>query len=470
MLSRGQKIFFGTLVLIAIGIMIVFLSFAKEQQTTRSVSLTVWGVEDNSSDLEQSINGFQTYLSSLPQYAYTTVKVQYQKWAKNEIENLIVNEMAEGGGPDIFYIHNTWLPKHIGKLIPAPADVMTSEEFEKTFFQVASDDFVRDGKIYAMPHYIDTLALYYNSGQYQGTEGLSKSRPADTWDGIGDDIRQLTIKSGVASGIERAGIALGTANISSATDIVYLMMLENNVQFCQNNCTSVNLYENGDPEGSLNDYLSFASPENPNYAWNDDLLDTYSLYNDVDAFVKGKVSMIFGYSDLFQEIETRAKDTRLRFDVTSAPQTVEAIRNNNKVAFANYWAPAVSRNSANPDVAWQFIRFMTSKENVNYYHTLTNRPSSREDLFLLHTSGEDTDPVKKMSKIFARQAKYARSLEMYDKAFNDQVLMEVITKSSKKLLSVQDAIGQLNQRIKEVLDARQALTESKVTLNQPSES
>ena len=83
-------------------------------------------------------------------------------------EDLLVNEIAEGEGLGYFYLHNTWLPRHIKKIVPLQSETLIPEKFTEIFANVSKQDFVqpdpKDGaqKIYALPLYVDTLALYYN--------------------------------------------------------------------------------------------------------------------------------------------------------------------------------------------------------------------------------------------------------------------------------------------------------------------
>lgn len=452
-LNRAQKIFFGVVGVILIIFLVLFLKFTKTApEQKREVTLNIWGVLDNSSDLQPTIDDFQAYLSKFPEYAMTQVEVNYQKWRKDEIEDMIVNKMAEGKGPDIFYMHNTWLPKHIGKIYPVPDYIMTAEDYKKTFMKVAADDFVRKDQIYAMPHYIDTLALYYNIEHYQSAD-LSSSRPSKTWTGIQDEVRTLTIKEpGKANVIRRAGIALGTADITNMQDILYAMFLQYGSQICQDeDCSLINIQGGADPEGAIGLFTGFSSSEQPDFTWTEDLLTDFELYNDVDAFAKGKVSMILGYSDLYDEIAVRTKDSRFDFSVAEFPQSDQSANKGVNIAYADYWAPTVSRTSENPDIAWEFVNFMTSREQLNRYHSLTNRPTSREDLLDLHKT-------EAIFKVFANQAKYARSIRVYDKSATDTLLKSLISQINNKQISVMSAVNLLQEELQSEAQARRALT------------
>ena len=117
------------------------------------------------------------------------VDVIYKKFHNvDEYEAVILNELAEGRGPDIFAIRNDWLPKYQRKLIPAPAEIYVPQKFTDTFFGVATDDLVAvddEGieQVWGVPLYIDTLALYYNKQLFRDNLP-STNKPGETWTDI----------------------------------------------------------------------------------------------------------------------------------------------------------------------------------------------------------------------------------------------------------------------------------------------
>jgi len=70
--------------------------------------------------------------------------------------------MATGRGPDIYMIHNTWIPRYEEKLLGVPSELITIKDFQENFVDVVYKDFIVDGYIAALPLSVDTLALYYN--------------------------------------------------------------------------------------------------------------------------------------------------------------------------------------------------------------------------------------------------------------------------------------------------------------------
>src|SRR3990172_6222017 len=92
-------------------------------------------------------------------------------------EEELVAALAAGRGPDIFSIHNTWLPEHRDLLTPVPtindfpevtgrserrnledrlAELPQLGTFKDAYVPVVSEDFVSDNRIYAIPLYVDS--------------------------------------------------------------------------------------------------------------------------------------------------------------------------------------------------------------------------------------------------------------------------------------------------------------------------
>ena len=180
-------------------------------------------------DEEDVINPLiQQYQSEHP-----NVTITYRKFEDPlEYENLIINELAEGEGPDIFSMPNHWFLRNTKKIEPLPTDMATPEQFEATFVSVASNDLVlrdpRDGRtrIFGIPLTVDTLALYYNRAQFEDRLP-SRGRPATTWAELQEDVFQLTKTDNSFERFELSGIAMGRSdNIGRWMDILFMLMLQ----------------------------------------------------------------------------------------------------------------------------------------------------------------------------------------------------------------------------------------------------
>lgn len=366
-MTKNQIIIFGAVGLIVVGLIFAFI-FGRQGGTEDSVAgdILIWGVFDDTDDLFDVIKQFQA--------SYPDVKITYQKKIVDTYEKDLINALAAGRGPDIFYINNTWLPKHIDKIMPIPKDYMTANNFKDIFVDVAYDDFVSDGEIYALPLYVDTLALFYNRDIFNS---VGIANPPSTWEGLLGMVPSLTQKD-ESGNITRSAIAMGTArNINRSTDILNLLMLQSGVQMFDkenmvstfNQVTEINGVNYPSGEKALEFYTNFANRQKTAYSWNN-LMD-YSI----DAFLEGKTAMMLNY---YYQIESlRQKSPHLKFGISLMPQFRDSKQT---VNYANYWGAAVSKTSKYSEIAWIFAYFLTDKTQAQSYLEITKKPTARRDL------------------------------------------------------------------------------------------
>lgn len=365
---------------------------------------------------------------------HPNVNIVYRKFTDpEEYQNLILNELAEGQGPDIFSMPNYWFLRNAKKISPMPLNMATPQQFSNTFVNVAANDLLlrdsTDGqtKIFGLPMSVDTLALYYNKSQYED-QIPSRGRPAETWSQLQDDVYQLSKKDNSFERFQVAGIAMGRSdNILRAVDILYMLMLQYKTTFYDSKVSQAKFSsqlvvdQNGlninPATAALDLYTSFALPTNKNYSWNQYLADSKSPLKEIETFARGKVSMIFGYSYLYDQIQAEIKDLQGRgisainpadVKIAAVPQVYDPNSSTQKRdAYANYFAETVSRTSQNPTVAWDFLNFITTKDSLSYYNQKTHHPTSRRDM----VDQQMQDPLY---GVFAEQTGYADSFPIYD--------------------------------------------------------
>lgn len=418
----------------AIGLMVfiafifIIRSFASSTGSATSGQLTVWGVFDDPSTFDASIQAFQK--------ANKNISVTYKLIPFASYESTLLNALAANQGPDIFMIHDTWLPKDIAKLAPLPATapgtsapLMTIRQFQDTFVDVAANDLINGGKIYAMPLYVDTLALFYNRDLLSAA-GIAV--PPKTWAEFQDDVQKLT-KYDQSRNITQSGAAMGTSsNINRSTDILMMLMLQSGVQMtsADNSQATFSQSVNGINVGetALQFYTDFANPSKAVYTWND------SQDYDIDAFSAGKTAMIINYEHTIPTI--RAAAPRLNFGIAPIPQPTSS----DSHTYADYWALAVAQQSKNPDAAWAFIDYMTAGDGTVPYLNAAVRPSARRDLISQQSSDPDLG-------VFAEQALTARSWFQIDNSAIETIFADMIDSVNLGRLSVQDALRDAESKV-----------------------
>lgn len=393
----------------------------------KPVTLQFWGVFDDHNAFDKTISDFRAQNPG--------IDVNYRELTFEEYEQAIVNNLAAGTGPDILMIHNTWLPKHGDKLSPMPANIpnnknpFTAQQLKSEFVDVVSNDLVFNNQIYALPLYVDTLALYYNKDLFNSA-GIS--RPPQTWDEVNNDIALLSKLDGHGN-VAQSGFALGTArNINRSTDILMDMMIQSGVRMTDDDHRSATFSASvgGQHLGeiALRYYTDFANPKSQSYSWSD------SQHYSVDAFTEGTLAMMAGYAHESQVI--RSKAPRLNFAVAPMPQASSSdVRN-----LANYWAAAVPAKSAHPAEAWKFVYYLASKEGITNYLNATNRPSARRDLIDLQRNDPDVG-------VFAVQALSARSWFQVDNVAIEGIFADMIDDVNFHRSSLPDALSRAESRV-----------------------
>jgi len=414
------------------------------------VTLTFYGLFDNEDIYKPMIQAYESQ--------HSNVTIVYKKFTDPAAYlDLIVNELAEGEGPDIFMMHNTWFPKNYKKLTPAPAGVITPEIFRSSFVEVAGTDLIIPDatgaeQVWGLPLYIDSLALYYNKDHIE--EALpSQGHPSTTWGGIKNDVVQLNRQDQSFERFERTGIALGRSdNILRAFDTLMMMMLQYKVPFYTNDLKKVTLTSDPNALSALELFTSFALPSQRNYSWNKYLADPDSGEKELATFAKGKLSMLLGYSytyeDIINEINSLASEGEKTIDINSikiqeAPQVYDPETSaETREAYASYFVPVVSRTSQNPNTSWDFLAELSSENNLNYYNEQTHRPSALRSLI----DDQMADPIY---GVFAAQVGYASTYPMADADAYKEIFLDGVdqildtSKASNVLKEISDALQAL---------------------------
>lgn len=390
------------------------------------VTLTMWNV----------FEGPEVYAELLADYKvfYPNVTINYKKIDYSEYRNKLNQSFIDGVPPDIYAIHNTWLPLEERRIYPAPGTLAAVNGLDEIFPSVVKLDFTREFEgqakesggeqvggarvVYALPLSIETLGLFYNKDYFEAANITSSPK---TWEEFLDYVKLFT-QFDDAGEIKLSGAALGSAqNINRATDILTLMMMQggarmNNELFTEATFdeqvwigTAENQKRFSPGEDALKFYLSFADSTTPVYSWDK------SMPYSIDAFVEGKTAMIINYPHQLPLIASKAP--HLNFGTGAMMQFKDQSQDIN---YANYWGFTVAKTSASKDAAWQLIDFLLKPENLKKYLTAAKLPTAHRDLILW----QQQDPLLRP---FVNQVLSAKSWYQGDSLAADKILQDTIT-------------------------------------------
>lgn len=194
-------------------------SFFNKPQQAGPVTITFWGLWEDENLMKPLITEYEKQ--------HPNISIKYERESSINYRTRVQTQIRAGVGPDVFMIHNSWLPMFQSDLAPAPADVFSLNDYKTMFYPVASDSFINDDQIYAAPMEVDGLALFYNEDMLNAVG----AKPPKDWQEFIDTATKMTVKN--SSGIQTSGAALGTAsNVDNWSDILGLLLMQQpNVDF-----------------------------------------------------------------------------------------------------------------------------------------------------------------------------------------------------------------------------------------------
>ncbi len=372
----------GALLVLVGGALAIFKPTLPFFSSSGPITLKYWGLWETAAVMKPLIDQYEA--------AHPGVTIDYEQHTVSQYRETLLSHLASGDGPDIFRIHNTWLPELNNELDQVPDSVYSAADFASTFYPEVTSDLSSGGKYYAIPLETDGLALLYNTDMF-ASAGITS--PPQTWtDIIQTDDPKLT-KYNADGSIAVGGIALGTStNVDNFSDILGLLFLQNNVEMVKNG--QVNFQSEVNTQGrnlgadALDFYVSFAKKTASQPAvWSE------SLPSSTQAFATGQAAMIiipsFRIPDVISLINQSGKT--INFKVTPVPQALPAAQSQ-PTYWASYWAEAVAKNSPNKAAAWDFLKFLSSKDSLTKLYTEEAKarpfgePPSRVDLADLYKS------------------------------------------------------------------------------------
>ncbi|MCT4592585.1 MAG: extracellular solute-binding protein [Candidatus Gracilibacteria bacterium] len=427
------------------------------------IELVWWSLFDPCDTYKGQIQQFQTENKN--------IRIRCKKFSNpEEYEKILINEIAEGEGPDIFSLKNTKITQHKKKISPIPSSMVAPEQFRDIFFAVAADDLILEDEkkvpqIYGIPLYIDTLAIYYNKQLFRDNLPTT-DKPATTWEELKEQVYGLTKRDNSVERFNVSGIAMGRAdNISRAIDILSMLLIQYDTEMYKDSNPPKSIFglQQGTIEGTgkayypgkeaLSLYTSFALSSYKHNSWNSWITATAGDQKEVGAFVKGKVAMVFGYSWLYEELKLQVQAAQKQgkdhikledIGIAAVPQVIDPTESGRQDALASYYPLTVSKNSEHPEKAWDFITFLTTPDSLQDYHEKTHKPSPRKDMF-------EEQSIERLFGVFARQASYAKSIKTIDDDTFIKIFEDAINSVAKSKADTKGALRIAQKRMDCVL-------------------
>ncbi len=322
------------------------------------VTITYWQY-DYASKVETMNRLIQQFEAQNP-----NITVKQETFPYDAYSQKVATSVPTGQGPDVVNLYYGWLPQYVkaGYLQPLPAKDFPTREIESNYAPMVKVS-EQNGKFYALPTAVRTLALFYNKDLFKQA-GITQ--PPRTWDDFIKDAQKIV--KGTPPRFQTLGF--GIQPNGQDYHVLREVLLR---QF------------GGQPyskDGSQVTYNSDAGVKAMTFYT--DLYTKYKLgvpnffpgdnsYR--DAFIAGKVGMIVDGSFAVGTITKGAK-----FDWGVAPLPVLK-QGGTRANFGSYWVNGITKNATGDklDASVKFLKFLTSDATQReWLKSVGELPASRK--------------------------------------------------------------------------------------------
>jgi ABC-type glycerol-3-phosphate transport system substrate-binding protein len=388
-----------------------------------------WGIENDFEVVSPIIDEFQKNNPN--------VRVTYVKQSEKDYRERLTSAIASGKAPDVYEIHNSWIPMFKKDLTLAPSTIIDIKEYKKSFYPVITSDLTTKDGIYAVPLEYDALTLFYNEDIFNSGAKV----PPKTWDDVLSLSQELTQKNQTGL-VLQSGIALGqTKNVDHWPEVVALMMIQNGASLSkpksQYSLDAVNFFR----RFSLGGVKTWDSTLPPSTI----------------AFARGKLAMYFGPAR--RAIDIHKENPSLRFRTSLVPQLPKNNPTDPNYTYASYWVEGVWKRSKNSDTAWSFLKYISSPESLEKM----NKVRKEKNIFEKAYPRQEMSILQKEDKILGsviELAPVAKSWYLYQNTFDgptglntqmDNVLEDFISSMDGGSRQTETLADNLPAKISEIL-------------------
>ncbi len=369
--------------------------------------------------MEQLIESFEA--------ANPGISVEMTHFPYADYRTKVAAAIPAGEGPDVVQLFYGWLNDYIeASLIqPLPEEQFPTAEIDETYFPMVSA-MKRDGRYYALPTAVRSLALFYNERLLEeaGVE------PPTTLDEMVEVAKATTQRDG-AGNITQVGITTG-------------MTAQDHHWFREGLVRQFG-GEPYDAEGRVA-YDSPAGLEALRYYT--DLEKTHgvtaSSFMDEPqaAFKAGRAAM---HIDGSFRVGSLADVRGLNWGVTELPAAADGMRSN----YSSYWVNAITTKAEGEryDAAVKFMEHITSDEAMQLWLDVVGELPAKPSVGM--TEANANDPVYGP---FIRGLEYAHTTEFADESGQRDVLVDMVARTDIEGQDLQASLTQAAEAEQKLLD------------------
>lgn len=378
-------------------------SILKEFVNSEDITINILAIEKNADIFYWPME--------LIKRKYPNITIEMRIVSNEEtMQNELLSAKSKGKMPDIFMIKDGWIDEYWSLISPAPRELFTVEDIKKDYFSMISDVFCTETRVWAIPIFIDSLVIFYNSDLLKDGRVALASKPADNWEGLRvqlGNFKQLAEKNKIFFSLDQQDSFKMTFELFKSLVLQSAITTEEKV---------------GDKEKieKILQFLMFFYEKSANKKTN------------LEQFSSGDMAIIFGNNDMSKDIRNILSENmrnnavgklnEKNFNISLLPQTN---KDEKTVTLGESWGFAVYSRSENINTSWVIIDFLTSEEIVKDFVLKTGKTPAR---------------IKLANGIFAESANLAESAKKWSGYEFKKVFEENFTNLVNKKSTTEEVI------------------------------
>ncbi|MFA6523912.1 MAG: extracellular solute-binding protein [Candidatus Paceibacterota bacterium] len=366
MKGNFQTIIIITFIALAVFGVLVFsgaIKIGSDNQSGALGTVTLWGTV--------KVDVIASALDDFNRVNKTFIVKYVQKYPETFDQDLL-EALASGQGPDMFFLPDNLVFNYKNKIYPIPYQSLPVATFENSFAS-AGEVFLTSKGVLAFPIAIDPMVMYYNRSILDAN---SVVYPPVYWDEFINLVPILT-KKDENKKIIKSGVAMGQfSNIDHSKDIISILFMQagNPIITEKNGYFVSTLNETGkyDLGSILKFYTDFSNPLKDVYSWNK------AMPNSSDVFSADNLAFYFGYASELQTLIN--KNPNLNFLPAQMPQIKNA---SSKLTSARVTGIAISAFSKNLNTAFTAAGLLSSSDFASKFANALGVAPARRDLLAI---------------------------------------------------------------------------------------
>lgn len=356
--------------------------------------------------------------------------VQYTEKSADTFDQDLLEALAEGTGPDLFFLPDDLVFHYANKIFTIPYQTYPLASF-KNNFAGAGEIFLTSQGVLAFPIYIDPLVMYY-SRSILDANGVVY--PPIFWDEV-SALVPIIAKKDSSNKIIKSAVALGHfVNVAHAKDIISALFMQAGNRIVSEKdgtlSSSLSTYDpKYDPASILKFYTDFADPSKGVYSWN------RSFPNSKDAFSREDLAFYFGPASELNSLLNR--NPNQNFLVAPFPQMRNA---NFKLTNAHVLGLALLSSSKNFSTAFTAASLLANGDFVSKFAAALGVAPARRDLL-------KTKPADAFSPTFYDSALYGRSWLDPSPKDTDNIFRQMVDRVLSNSLSSTAAVAEASSKL-----------------------